>query len=406
MFELTETYIKSRIADTPIIYYRGRYLYEHGSFALSDADPETGLFSYDVDGNYGDYVTRITLKNDGVESSCDCPYPENGCKHTVAVLLDVRDQMERRKATAPLEPSDEPFLSPEEIRKQALADRESRARTEEFKLSEGEMLKGVHMIETKKGRQYEVTLHNPEKGEGHCTCPDFLTNRLGVCKHLIYLRQYLKKKPDFAKKLAEERFPFVDIFWDSLNDRPKLFSERPSSEIEDMDPSLDAYFDSEGRFTRENLPEIMPLLPALDRNKRVRIQPMVLAHLDTIFADEQMAELSRTAKIRDHGLKAQLYPYQEEGVKFALYKKACLIGDEMGLGKTLQAIALAGMKKEIFGFNRVLVITLAPSKSNGSGKLNGFQTKRRWWWRVPLESVKPFTRAVSIFLPLPTMKQS
>ena len=372
MLELTETYIKSRIADTPIIYYRGRYLYEHGSFALSDADPETGLFSYDVDGNYGDYVTRITLKNDGVESSCDCPYPENGCKHTVAVLLDVRDQMERRKATAPLEPSDEPFLSPEEIRKQALADRESRARTEEFKLSEGEMLKGVHMIETKKGRQYEVTLHNPEKGEGHCTCPDFLTNRLGVCKHLIYLRQYLKKKPDFAKKLAEERFPFVDIFWDSLNDRPKLFSERPSSEIEDMDPSLDAYFDSEGRFTRENLPEIMPLLPALDRNKRVRIQPMVLAHLDTIFADEQMAELSRTAKIRDHGLKAQLYPYQEEGVKFALYKKACLIGDEMGLGKTLQSIALAVMKKEIFGFERVLVITLASLKEQWKREIERF----------------------------------
>ena len=147
MFELTESFIKSRIADTPIFYYRGRYLYEHGSFALSDADAENGLFSYDVDGNYGDYVTRIILKDEGVEISCNCPYPEKGYKHTVAVLLDVRDHMERRKITAPLEPSDEPFLSPEEIRKQAIADRESRARTEEFKVSEGEMLKGVHLIE-------------------------------------------------------------------------------------------------------------------------------------------------------------------------------------------------------------------------------------------------------------------
>ncbi|MCP4577442.1 MAG: DEAD/DEAH box helicase family protein [Deltaproteobacteria bacterium] len=372
MFELTETFIKSRIADTPIIYYRGRYLYEHGSFALADADPEAGLFSYDVDGNYGDYVTRIVLMDDGVESSCDCPYPENGCKHTVAVMLDVRDQMERRKQTAPLEPSDEPFLSPEEIRKQALADRESRARTEEFKLSEGEMLKGVHMIETKKGRQYEVTLHDPGKGEGHCTCPDFLTNRLGVCKHLIYLRNHFKKKPDFEKKLAEERFPFVDIFWDSINDQPKLFSERPDSEIENMDPPLDAFFDSEGRFTQENLPEIMPLLPALDRNKRVRVQPTVLAHLDALFEDEEMAELSRTAKTKDHGLGVQLYPYQEEGVKFALFKKACLIGDEMGLGKTLQAIALAVMKKEIFGFKRVLVITLASLKEQWKREIERF----------------------------------
>ena len=116
----------------------------------------------------------------------------------------------------------------------------------------------------------------------------------------------------------------------------------------------------------------MPLLPALDQNKRVRVQPTVLARLDSIFSDEQMAELSRTSKVRDHGLKAQLYPYQEEGVKFALYKKACLIGDEMGLGKTLQAIALAGMKKEIFGFKRVLVITLASLKEQWKREIERF----------------------------------
>ncbi len=372
MFELTESFIKSKIAHTPLIYHRGRYLYRHGSFSLSEADPETGLFSYDVDGSYGDYVTRIIVKEDGIESACDCPYPEKGCKHTVGVLLDVRDQLERRKATAPLEPSDEPFLSPEEIRKQAIADRENRARTESFKLSEGEMLKGIHLIETKLGRQYEVTLHDPEKGEGHCTCPDFLTNRLGTCKHLIHLRNHFKKKPDFKMQLSREKFPFVDIFWDSVNGRPKLFSEKPVSEIEHMDPPLSAFFDSEGRFIPNSLPDIMPLLSALDSNKQVRVQPTVLAHLDAFFEDEQMAELSRTAKVADHGLKVQLYPYQEEGVKFALFKKACLIGDEMGLGKTLQAIALAVMKKEIFGFKRVLVITLASLKEQWKREIERF----------------------------------
>ena len=372
MFELTESFIKSKIADTPIIYYRGRYLYQHGSFALSEANPETGLFSYNVDGNYGDYVTRVILKDAGVETACDCPYPEEGCKHTVAVLLDVRDQLARRKLTAPLEPSDEPFLSSEEIRKQAIADRESRARIEDFKVSEGEMLKGIHLIETKRGRQYEVTLHDPEKGEGHCTCPDFLTNRLGVCKHLIYLRKHLNKKAGFKKQLIRERFPFVDIFWDSVSDQPKLFSERPSSETDGLDPPLSAFFDSDGRFTRNSLPEIMPLLSALDGNKRVRVQPTVLAHLDAVLEDDQMAELSRTAKVADHGLKIQLYPYQEEGIKFALFKKACLIGDEMGLGKTLQAIALAVLKKEIFGFKRVLVVTLASLKEQWKREINRY----------------------------------
>lgn len=375
MFELTETYIKTRIADTPIIFYRGRYLYEHGSFALSDTDPENGLFSYDVDGNYGDYVTRITLKEEGVETFCDCPYPEKGCKHTVGVLLDVRDQMERRKQTAPLEPSDEPFLSPEEIRKQAVADRESRARTEEFKLSEGEMLKGIHLIETKKGRQYEVTLHDPEKGMGHCTCPDFLTNRLGVCKHLIFLKKHLKKKPGFKEKLARERFPFVDIFWDSVTQQPKLFSESSGAEPAGLTSSLGDYFDVNGNFTRKSLQEMMPLLRALEGNKRVRIQAAVLANLDLVLEGEAMAELSRTEKVQEAGLGVQLYPYQEEGVKFALYKKAALIGDEMGLGKTLQAIALAVMKKEIFGFERVLVITLASLKEQWKREIERFSNE-------------------------------
>ena len=37
-------------------------------------------------------------------------------------------------------------------------------------------------------------------------------------------------------------------------------------------------------------------------------------------------------------LKTELYPYQQDGVRFSLFKRAVLIGDEMGLGKTLQAL--------------------------------------------------------------------
>ena len=376
MFELTESYIKNQIADTAIIYKRGLNLYQHGSFVLSEADPDNGLFSYQVDGNYGDYITRIVLEPERVKTSCDCPYPGVGCKHTVAVLLDVRDQLVRRKQTAPLEPSDEPFLSPEEIRKQAVADRESRARTEEFNVLEGEMLKGIHLIETKRGRQYEVTLHDPEKGVGHCTCPDFLTNRLGICKHLIYLRKYFSKKPDFKTRLSRERFPFVDIFWDSGNHEPKMFSERPVGEIEALNPPLSDYFDPNGRFIGNGLPEIMPLLKALDHNKRVRVQPTVLSHIDAVLDEAQMAELSRTAGTVPCGLKTPLYPYQEDGVKFALFKKACLIGDEMGLGKTLQAIALAVMKKEIFGFKRVLVVTLSSLKEQWKREIERFSDEK------------------------------
>ena len=375
MLELTESFIKREIADTPVIYKRGVNLYHHGSFVLSSVNLDEGMFSYQVDGNYGDYVTRVALDADRVRTSCDCPYPGLGCKHTVAALLDVRDQMERRKLAAPLEPSEEPFLTPEEIRKQAIADRESRARTEKFEITEGEMLKGIHLIETGRGRQYEVTLHDPEKGEGHCTCPDFLSNRLGTCKHLIHLKKHFKKKKDFKKKLARERFPFVDIFWDSVTDRPKLFSERPKSETAHLNPPLSNYFDINGTYTRKDLHEMMPLLKALDQNKRIRVQPNVLSRLDEALEAEQIAQLSRTVRLPACELKTNLYPYQDEGVRFALFKKAALIGDEMGLGKTLQAIALAVMKKEIFGFKRVLVVTLASLKDQWKREIERFSNE-------------------------------
>lgn len=45
-------------------------------------------------------------------------------------------------------------------------------------------------------------------------------------------------------------------------------------------------------------------------------------------------------------LEAALLPFQREGVKFCLERRArCLIGDEMGVGKTVQAIATASCYK-------------------------------------------------------------
>ena len=53
-------------------------------------------------------------------------------------------------------------------------------------------------------------------------------------------------------------------------------------------------------------------------------------------------------------------------------KPGVLIGDEMGLGKTLQAISLGLLKKELFGFSKVLVITLASLKDQWKREIEKF----------------------------------
>lgn len=379
MLDLTREFIRHQVADSAVIYRRGVQIYEHGSFLLKEADQNKGWFAYEIDGNYGDYTTEITFSNGNLLTSCDCPYPGDGCKHTVAALLDTRDILQRwRKSAAVREGKrvEEPFLTPDEIKDQALEDRRHRALQEDLKVIQGDMLKGEHMVETAHGKQYTVTLHDPADVRGHCTCPDYLTNRLGTCKHIIFLTNTLRRKRGFQKRLARERFPFVDIYWDSVEDQPRLFSERPKSDLKKLNGVVSKCFNAEGAFKGRQLSALLPLLSRLNGNKRIRVQDTVLDRLDIFLHERQMTKLAKKIKPSDPNLKTRLYPYQEEGVQFGLFRSSTLIGDEMGLGKTLQAIALAIQKKEIFGFSKVLVITPASLKEQWKREIERYSDEK------------------------------
>jgi len=382
MVLLTNEYIRDCIADSAVIYQRGIKIYEYGSYICSEADHKKGQFLYDIDGTYGDYTARIHLHEDGVELSCDCPYPGKGCKHLVAALLDIKDQIKGFKPQLKniddmdsLEPT-EPYLTEEEIKHQALEDRKKRANQEKFEVILGDMYKGEHLLETNRGKQYVITLHDPENNRGHCSCPDFFTNRLNTCKHLIYLDNHIKKNKDFKKRIAQESFPFIDIYWDSAHDKPRLFSERPASEISDIQEHLSEYFDSEGLFAKNDLNEFLTFAAHLNGHKKIRVQEHVFKRLDDHLLKAQMKELSHKSLPAMDVLKTNLYPYQKVGVEFGLYKQGVLIGDEMGLGKTLQAIALGILKKEIFGFTKVLVVTLASLKEQWKREIERFTDEK------------------------------
>ncbi|MFZ0726435.1 MAG: SNF2-related protein [Desulfobacterales bacterium] len=378
MVDLSRDYIRDHLADSAVIFKRGVNLYEHGSFMLKQADVETGRLTYEMDGNYGDYTISLHLAEDKLETACDCPYPGSGCKHTVAALLDAHDVVRRwrQESGGSAETVEEPYLTAEEIRRQAIDDRKRRARIEAFTVTEGDMLKGEHLVETANGRQYVVTLHDPANGQGHCTCPDYLSNRIGTCKHLLFLLGYLKKKRGFKNRLARERFPFVDIYWDSVDNRPRVFAEQPPAKIKNLGGLLSECFNPDGTFAGQHLSDLLPLLNRLNGNKRIRIQETVLERLDESLQEQQMVELSGRVTPPAIKLKTRLYPYQEAGIEFALFKKAALIGDEMGLGKTLQAIALAILKKDIFGFKNALVITLASLKEQWKREIERFTDEK------------------------------
>ncbi len=378
MIDLSNDFIRRHIADSAIIFQRGVQIYQHGSFTLEESRPEEGLFLYTIDGNYGDYTTRIQFNDETVETSCNCPYPGNGCKHTVAALLDARDIVERWRSVAEsavAEDTPEPYLAPEEIKALALEDRKKRARSETFSVTEGDMFKGEHLVTNTQGKSYTVTLHDPEQGKGHCTCPDYLTNRLGTCKHLLFLWSHFKKRRGFKARIAREKFPYVDLFWDSESQHPMLFSELSSHRIKDVSVLMQRHFDTDGRFKGQDLTDLMPFIDAVGRDKRFRVQDSVLDHMNLTLQHRHLNEMEKGLTEPAIDLKTQLYPYQQQGVAFCALKTSALIGDEMGLGKTLQAIGTAMVKKEVFGFTKVLIITLASLKEQWKREIHRFSNE-------------------------------
>ncbi|MCP4115582.1 MAG: DEAD/DEAH box helicase family protein [Desulfobacteraceae bacterium] len=377
MVFLSKEFIRNNVADSALIFQRGETIYQHGSYFLSGEEGGEGAFVYQVDGSYGDYTTRVALRGEGVVTSCNCPYPGEGCKHIVAALLNARDILMKRETAEEAGPdeADEPYLTGEEIREQALGDRKKRAETEEFTVIQGDMFKGDHLVVNKNHREYRVTLHDPKTGTGHCTCPDYLTNGLGTCKHIGFLAAYLKKKKGFAKRLAKERFPFADIYWDSLLKAPGLFRERRGKGDGELRSLFKDYFDDGGEFQFDDLSRIVELADRIDGDKRVRIRETLLHRVDRHLQETQLRELSARA-IGEPALKTRLYPYQEEGIRFGLFKSGVLIGDEMGLGKTIQAISLGLLKKEIFGFSKIVVVTLASLKEQWKREIEKFSHEK------------------------------
>ncbi|MBF0289622.1 MAG: DEAD/DEAH box helicase [SAR324 cluster bacterium] len=382
MYDLTEDYIKENIADSAIIFQRGVRIYETGAYYCTTFDPDTGKFLYEVNGNYGEYVTQIYFDQMDWEVACDCPYPGNGCKHAVGMLLDLKDRLgawidanntkqEKEEETE----TGTKLLSRDELKKQVIEDRKKRATSENLKLIQGDTFKGEHLVETERGQQYVITIHDPASGTGHCSCPDFLTNQLGVCKHLFFCGEELKKNKDFEKQVPKEEFPFLDIYWDSISNKPKLFCERKSESFLEILESLSACFDEQGIFLHEDLSLLLPHISELRDNRQVRIQEPVFENLDAFLENKQLQELEAGDFPSTGLIKTKLYPYQEEGVKFGLFKKAVLIGDEMGLGKTLQAITLGVLKKETFGFTKVLVVTLSSLKEQWKREIERFSNE-------------------------------
>ncbi len=273
----------------------------------------------------------------------------------VAACLDIAERRKREEKLRSRGSDDIPqeYLTPEEIRDLALKSRQERADHEEITPLKGDTFKGSHTVRNARNVEYTVTIYNPNEMRGHCTCPDFATNHLDTCKHLIFTCRQLEKENDFPAQAAEEVFPFVHFTCNSRLYRPVVYYER--IENPEFRSRIDKLFNEKGVYTRESIKGLYELYSEYsDDEDLLRFDDYLLERMEDILWQKEAARLEKRYSLDFTFLKTELYPYQAEGVRFAVFKKAAAIADEMGLGKTLQAIAIALIKKDIFGFEKIL----------------------------------------------------
>ncbi len=375
MFSLNKNIIKETIADSGIIYKRGERIFNLGNYYQKEADFEKQAFKYMIDGNYGDYDVTVEFVQSKIKYQCSCPYYGLGCKHTVAVCLDIVEHVarykslkEREEPTTP--PSETDQLSYDEIRQLAYEDRIKRAKNELFTLTIGDTYKGEHLITNAQDKQYIVTVHDPAKDTGHCSCPDFNTNKLGACKHIMHVFTQIKAKKDFTERAQKEKAPFVHLYWNSTLEKPCYFYDRklPAGIADEFNE----YFNDKGEFSKNDTSKLFPLMERLSGKKNVKVDANVIQRVDNALLQKEIDEAMKGGCPDLPFIKASLYPYQKEGVNFAVYKKSAIIADEMGLGKTLQAITIALLKREIFGFKKTLIVCPASLKEQWYREIERF----------------------------------
>ena len=88
-------------------------------------------------------------------------------------------------------------LTETEMEARALSERQDRARQEKMTVqTRNKKSPWTDYIVTSKasGKTYRVALRGQERGVSYCSCPDYRSNTLGTCKHVMHVLRKVKRR--------------------------------------------------------------------------------------------------------------------------------------------------------------------------------------------------------------------
>ncbi|MEM6468848.1 MAG: DEAD/DEAH box helicase [Planctomycetota bacterium] len=322
-------------------------------------------------------ITLVSARKKQLLINCDqCDLP---CVHAGAALeflLNAKSELGLAMPpdeTVPLE-----NLTGDELQARAITEREKRG-TEESMIVRGADTQRpwTDYVVTSKtsGRTYRVALRGLEDGDSFCTCPDFRTNRLGTCKHIVNVRQKVKKR--FTKKQLGQpyRRRRVSVAVDYGLNRGIRFHLPHKS-----DPVVEEICGDVAGKTLSDPRDVLTRIEALEQaGRRVQIYPDAEAFVQQRLVRDRVAKECETIRknpsehpLRTELLNATLLPYQLDGIAFAAGTGRAILADDMGLGKTIQGIGVAELLAKLADIQRVLVVCPASLKSQWRSEIAKF----------------------------------
>ncbi|MEZ6128073.1 MAG: DEAD/DEAH box helicase [Planctomycetaceae bacterium] len=324
-------------------------------------------------------IVTLTLQSARAKQlQCNCDQCEVPCDHlgaAVEFLLSAKSELGLAMppdTSVPLE-----NLTEDELLQRAIAERQDRAAKEVMivrSMNTDRPWVDYVVTSQQSGRSYRVALRGMEAGESYCTCPDFKTNHLGTCKHILHVQSKVQKR--FSKKdLKPYRRSRLSVRVSYGAAQGVLFNvpHKADEKIEEI----------VGHASQ------VPLTDATDVVHRIQALEEAGQHV-TIFPDaeqyiqrklvqarvrkecEEIRRNPKTHPLRKTLLNSELLPYQLDGIAFAAGAGRAILADDMGLGKTIQGIGVAELLAQLADIKRVLIVCPASLKSQWRNEIARF----------------------------------
>jgi ERCC4-related helicase len=308
-----------------------------------------------------------------------CSHCFHACEHAGAAFsLILEDKLALGLAAPPKPRVPIESLNEEQLIAKALADRAERARIEKMAVRTADASRpwtDYTVTNRTSGKSYRVALRGLEPGVSYCSCPDFRTNTLGTCKHILHVLKKVRRRfsPQQLKQPYRRKHVAVVLRYAGEVTLRLLAPERMSDEVAGIvkpleDRAIDDVHDLLKRVARlQKLGQDVTIYP--DAEEYIQ-QRLILERLQ----EKTAAIRANPARhpLRTELLKVPLLPYQLDGVAFAVGAGRAVLADDMGLGKTIQGVGVAEYLAREADIKKVLIICPASLKSQWRSEIHRF----------------------------------